>query len=81
MMRSAGAEISSGATPSAELDADYPGTKLDDDQLARLWDTEVDTLDATFLQALVATDKAPPSGDGTAGGTWHSIFGISSEDQ
>lgn len=80
VMRSSGAEISSTTTPSAELDADFAGTKLDPDQLARLWDTDVDTVDATFLDALVATDKTPPSGDGTAGGTWHSIFGISSED-
>jgi hypothetical protein len=77
-------EIRADADPKDLLDPDFDGTRLDAEQLDRLWDTEADELPHDVWEALEGTGSLeghPHSGDGTAGGRLHSWFEIGTEER
>jgi hypothetical protein len=77
LMRGSDPEIVARDTRLA-LDAEFPGTQLEGEQLDRLWD-QADTFlpDQDFVDRVRTSGAALPSGDGVPGGTYfHSLFTV-----
>lgn len=75
MIRGHAPEVVS-AGPQLALDADFAGTRLDADQLERLWVSDEFQPDHAFVAAITDGGGTLPSGDGTAGGDFHLFFGV-----
>lgn len=79
VMRANTTEIMSDEPTPLLLDADFAGTSLTGTQLDTLWTLSSAAVDAAFLAALAPTGATLPSGDGTAGGQFNSIFMVAAQ--
>ncbi len=80
VMRATTAEIMSDEMTPLLLDADFAGTSLSTTQLDTLWAlTAPAAMDAAFLAALAPTGAPFPTGDGTTGGQYSSVFAVAKE--
>ena len=75
MMRASTSEIMSDEASPVLLDPDFAGTTLNTAQLDQLW-AIAGGANASFLAGLAPSGPNLPSGDGTAGGQFHSFFAI-----
>jgi hypothetical protein len=64
------------SSPPLQLDADFGGTNLELGVLNEIWNGKATSLDADAWDAFIDTGETLPSGDGTAGGRFHSWFEV-----
>ena len=77
-IRAEGSSIVSAGSPPVLLDADFAGTQVPDELLDKLWEVDGQaSLPRALWDGLVDTGASlPQSGDGVAGGRFHSWFGL-----
>jgi hypothetical protein len=76
-MRSEGGNIVDTSATPLQLDADFAGTVVDLDLLTTVWNTDDDQFTQELWSGLAGSGASlPQSGDGAAGGRFHSFFEV-----